>query len=364
MTGQANDLYRDVFTTNHSTSCQDRIENKHPFENNQSRPRNTSSGSIDSELLGNREGDSEFSTPALESYSKFSACAWNMAYPLFGYASMVSRVAGLCFIGLTGFSAHNVDLTKMLCAWAIQSVLLSYTLSDLSTFAEKVIPLREQNALNYARINRNKKKIRPSSPLVIETNPMNRQNDDCSDEGKNDLSVDLELGEGALKQDHFNPLQINHTKQIHDQNDGIQPESVQPNRVDLNQSRRDQTDPNQAANKQTEKKQTCLNYLERYYFFCAAFRNITWDHIGVYSILGQSICNCFVLWSIIYADRIHDLLKIAIFLDIASTASQSYAKNSAHATKKLEERALELRSKNEQKSMSSVALSFTPHDRI
>lgn len=81
-----------------------------------------------------------------------------------------------------------------------------------------------------------------------------------------------------------------------------------------------------------------------FYSGCAVFKNIIWDHIGLYVILLQASSYSILNWSLTVNEaEKKELILIATFMSIASTFGQYFVKNIAKSTPKLEQMALSAR---------------------
>lgn len=82
--------------------------------------------------------------------------------------------------------------------------------------------------------------------------------------------------------------------------------------------------------------------LEKLYTFCAVFKNIAWDQLGVYVILLQTGTYSLVNWgnTMNNPKLKHRLLVYAIFCSIAGTFLQYYVKHLSKSVPKVEHKAL------------------------
>ncbi len=110
----------------------------------------TTNGGIDSVLLGNQ--DITFSTPCLERYSKASAIGWNFLY------SWLKDLEYFAIASATGLTTcanfFKSDTQVKFVVYAIQLHIVASILLKLHAYSEKVMPVREKQALAYEKQNK------------------------------------------------------------------------------------------------------------------------------------------------------------------------------------------------------------------
>lgn len=125
----------------------------------------TSHGSIDSVLLGNQ--DITFSTPGLERYAKGSAIVWNFLY------SWLKDLEYFAIASATGLATcanfFKSETQVKFVVYAIQLHIVASILLKLHAYSEKVVPVREKQALAYEKQNKlNRiKEADCTSPILI-----------------------------------------------------------------------------------------------------------------------------------------------------------------------------------------------------
>lgn len=103
-----------------------------------------------SEFFGNKQV--VFSTPFLERYARCSAVTWNILATGISDAEALLHAAGVAMIACSGAMPQN--LQKDFAIYAVQIAIVAYGVSNLNSFSEKVVAVREAQAIEYERLNR------------------------------------------------------------------------------------------------------------------------------------------------------------------------------------------------------------------
>ncbi len=103
-----------------------------------------------SEFFGNKEV--VFATPFLERYARCSAVTWNILATGISDAEALLHAAGVAMIACSG--AMPQHLQRDFAVYAVQIAIVAYGISNLNSFAEKVVEVREAQAIEYERLNR------------------------------------------------------------------------------------------------------------------------------------------------------------------------------------------------------------------
>ena len=97
-----------------------------------------------------------------------------------------------------------------------------------------------------------------------------------------------------------------------------------------------------------------------FYNFCATYRNIAWDQMGIFAILCRVLGNSIVAFSL--QNKSETYLFAATLLRVAGTACHLYAKSLSKNTKEMEKKAIDSANYIEYKERARNNAAAPTHD--